>query len=79
MDSHKEVILQTRALNIGHKNLPTVHKKYALYVKHKMFYYQNILWVIFIHKKRIAILFQDLNKMKFCVSVCSHYKNGGRT
>ena len=51
MDSHKEVILQTRALNIGHKNLPTVHKKYALYVRHKMFYYQNILWVIFIHKK----------------------------
>ena len=51
MDSHKEVILQTRALNIGHKNLPTVHKNYTLYVRHEMFYYQNILWVIFIHKK----------------------------
>ena len=78
MDSHKEVILQTRALNIGHKNLPTVHKNYALYVRHQMFYYQNILWVIFIHKK-IAILFQNLNKMKFWVSVCSHYKNEERT
>ena len=39
----------------------------------------KIFFGLFAFIKRIANLFQDSNKMKFWGSVCSHYKNGGRT